>query len=381
MAIFKIFAEADATIYSISPEKNTGLDEILEVAVKNSDYPLNNVNTPVDTPSARDDIRRSVIKFSSSELTKLKSLTTASYKTYFKAYIATAENLTKPFTLELRPIIKDWSMGTGHIGDVPEVRNGVSWYQTGSFIPNNSSSLVANWGTSNNSLANQYSYYLTSGGGTWNDTVIATQSFDYNSSKDIETDVTNIFDYWTDAFGSNYGMIIKHTQAIENNSGSYLGLSYFSNDTHTIYPPTLEFRWDDSVYDTGSLQVIQNSDSVITIANNMGSYKWNSNIIKLRVNSRDKYPARTFTTSSWYTTNKALPEQSYWSILDEKTNEIVFDFDEEFTKISCDATSSFFNVYMNGLEPERYYKILIKTKLIDGEVIDWDNDLIFKVVK
>jgi hypothetical protein len=80
-------------------------------------------------------------------------------------------------------------------------------------------------------------------------------------------------------------------------------------------------------------------------------------------------------------TNKALPEQSYWSILDLKTNEIVFDFDYEFTKISCDATSSFFNVYMNGLEPERYYKIVIKSTLADGEIIDWNNDLIFKVVK
>ena len=381
MAIYKIFAEADATIYSAAPEKNTGLDEILEVAVKNNDDPLNNYTTPVDTPNLIDDIRRAVIKFSSADLAKVKSLTTASYKTYFKAYIANAENLSKQYTLELRPLIREWIMGTGHIGDVPEVRNGVSWYQTGSYIPNNSGNPIVNWGTSDNSGPNEYSYYLISGGGTWNSNILATQSFDYNSSKDIETDITNIFDYWTNPLGPNYGMIIKHTQEVENNSGSYMGLSYFSNDTHTIYPPTLEFRWDDSIYNTGSLQVIQNSDSVVSIANNIGSYKWSSNVIKLRVNSRDKYPARVFTTSSLYMTNKALPEQSYWSIVDLKTNEIVFDFDYEFTKISCDATSSFFNVYMNGLEPERYYKIVIKTTLADGEIIDWDNDLIFKVVK
>jgi len=140
-------------------------------------------------------------------------------------------------------------------------------------------------------------------------------------------------------------------------------------------------RWDDSSYVVGNLETIQTSDSVITVANNLGSYKWNSNIVKIRINARDKYPARTFTTASIYTINKALPENSYWSILDYKTNDIVVDFDYENTKISCDPTSSFFNVYMNGLEPSRYYKILIKTELPNGEIIDWDNDLIFNLSK
>jgi hypothetical protein len=381
MAIYKIFSEADSTIYSNSPEKNTGLDEILEVSVMNNDDPLNNMVDPVDTPNTNDDIRRAVIKFSDNDLANLRSITTASYKTYFKAYIAKADNLTSAYTLEFRPLLRNWSMGTGHVGDVPEVRNGVSWYQTGSYIASTSGSAIINWGTSDNSLVGEYSYYLTSGGGTWNSSILVTQSFDYNSSKDIEVDLTEIFDYWSITLNPNYGIIVKHTQELENNSGSFLGLSYFSNDTHTIYPPTLELRWDDSVYNTGSLEVIQDSNSVLTIANNMGSYKWKSTKVKVRVNSRDKYPVRTFSTASWYTTNKALPENSYWSLLDAKTNEIVFGFDNEYTKISCDATSSFFDLYMQGLQPERYYKILIKTELASGEVIDWDNDLIFKVTK
>ena len=36
MAVYKIFASADATIYSRYPVKNTGIDPILEVSVKNS---------------------------------------------------------------------------------------------------------------------------------------------------------------------------------------------------------------------------------------------------------------------------------------------------------------------------------------------------------
>ena len=60
---------------------------------------------------------------------------------------------------------------------------------------------------------------------------------------------------------------------------------------------------------------------------------------------------------------------------------MVVNFDTSYTKISCDATSSYFNMYMNGLEPERYYKVLIRTTLSDGESFEVDNNLIFKVVR
>ena len=63
------------------------------------------------------------------------------------------------------------------------------------------------------------------------------------------------------------------------------------------------------------------------------------------------------------------------------TEEIVVDFDTVGTKISCDSTGNFFTVYMNGLQPERYYKILIKSVLSNGETVVMDKDYIFKVVR
>jgi hypothetical protein len=36
---------------------------------------------------------------------------------------------------------------------------------------------------------------------------------------------------------------------------------------------------------------------------------------------------------------------------------------------------------MNGLEPERYYKILIKSVLANGETVVMDKDYIFKVIR
>jgi hypothetical protein len=99
------------------------------------------------------------------------------------------------------------------------------------------------------------------------------------------------------------------------------------------------------------------------------------------LNSRDKYPVRVFTTSSLYTVNKALPAQSYWAIRDLKTEEMVIDFDDNYTKISCDANGSYFFLYTGGLEVERYYKVLIKKVLPTGETIKIDNDNIIKIVR
>jgi hypothetical protein len=93
-----------------------------------------------------------------------------------------------------------------------------------------------------------------------------------------------------------------------------------------------------------------------------------------------KYPPRVFATSSYYTTNYTLPPNvSLYSIKDSETNEIIVDFDPIYTRISADNTSSYFDLYMNGLEPERYYTVLIQT-VIDGNTIVFDENIMFKVI-
>ena len=102
---------------------------------------------------------------------------------------------------------------------------------------------------------------------------------------------------------------------------------------------------------------------------------------RFRVNVRDQFPTRRFQTTSLYLDNKALPSSSYWSIKDLDTEEIVVDYDTNYTKISYDASGSYFDVYMNGLEPERYYKLLFKTVLTNGETVISDNNYYFKVIR
>ena len=367
MAVYKIFAEADTTLYSAYPNQNTGLDEILEVGCRNSQVP-----SEVLAQGAGDDLRRSLIKFNTIEMEPLITTINGNpWAAYLRLYLATAENLNTSYNVEVRMVSSSWSMGTGKFLDNPSATNGATWNAPG---------------TGSGQWVNP-SYYLTQGGGNWTATQTAiSQSFGYKDNKDINVDITPIVTSWYDSLSkgnidTNEGVLVKLPSSIENNSGSYMSLSYFSVDTHTIYPPTLEFRWDDSTYDTGSLSVISSSNSIFTIANNTGKFKNDTTSYTFRVNARDKYPVRSFTTSSIYTVNKALPIGSFWAIQDVKTEEMVIDFDF-YTKISCDGNGSYFKVYMNGLEPERYYKLLIKVSFDSSEeFVDVDTNNTFKIVR
>ena len=95
-----------------------------------------------------------------------------------------------------------------------------------------------------------------------------------------------------------------------------------------------------------------------------------------------KFPLKNFTKATQQTsqlTPKYLPIETYYSIKDTETEEVVIDFDEG-TKLSCDSNGNYFMLDMTGLPQERYFKILIKTE-IDGSVEVIDNNTYFKVVR
>ena len=117
---------------------------------------------------------------------------------------------------------------------------------------------------------------------------------------------------------------------------------------------------------------------VATIEQNPGIF-YPGSINKFRIYTRPEYQARVFQTASLYTTNYYLPSSSYYALVDLETNETIIDFDTQFTQISADTTSNYFTIWMDGLEPERQYQILIKT-IIGGETLILDNNYYFKVI-
>jgi hypothetical protein len=381
MAVYKIFPSKDASIYSFYPEMNTGIDSIIEVG---------NLNVNFD-PLPQ--VFRFLIQFDQSEIEDIidNKIGNTNFASNLKCYIANAQGVIFQTNIEIYALSDSWNNGSGTYLDSPFSTNGVSWRYR-----NFKDGVL--WRPSN------YPPYVTGsysgsyvGGGNWytgsndpyNTNLTPTQSFDIRSTKDLEVDVTDIVKVWYSSSNSigeylpilNNGFIVKWEEGIEFNSNSAVQpiMQFYSIDTNTIYPPCLEIKWDDQVFDTGSLLPIINSNFYSSLDNNPGVF-YKDSINRFNINVREEFPIRTFKTSSLYTDTKYLNSGSLYAIKDLDTNEFIVNFDPEYTKISCDPIKgNYFDVYMNGLEPERYYKILIQTT-ISGSTVIKDDNYYFKIV-
>ena len=392
MAVYKLFPQKDATMYSLFPQMNTGIDEIIEIS---------NLNIAVDSYAQ---VARYLLQFDQDQIDELidSKASGRAWEVDLRCFIATAQGINLDSRLYVYPASGSWGMGTGKYLDIPIVTNGVSWqYQTvgdGKVWDFNS---FPQYVTASYSGSNR-------GGGTWYTgsslpglDIVQTQTFTYNSDKDLKVNVTDTLKAWytssnnlTGSFTNivNNGFLVKWegSSSYEDTTGNYYVefnpnlniqpvLQYYSMDTHTIYPPCLDFKWNDFSYVTSSgIPLITTPQIYTSIATNQGFF-YSQSVQQFRVNCRPQFPPIVFQTASIYTSNYYLPTASYWAIKDLDTNEYVIDFDSTYTKLSADTTSSFFTVYMNGLQPERYYTILLQTT-IGGVTQVIDSNYNFKVI-
>jgi len=358
MAVYKIFPSKDSTIYNNNPNLNTGLDAILELNKKKG-------------------ISRILIQFDQNEINNLSNnlIGNNNFESYLNLKVSYIESITDKVTLQVSPLAQEWSMGVGKFNDPQNSIEGVTWrnkktnilwdlssimYTTSSYDPNNPGGGV--WFTGSNLGLN----------------INPEMSFEYYIDPDFKLNVSNIIHNWISGSIDNNGFIIKYKEEFNSLLPQ---IEYFSRDTNTIYPPYLEFKWDDFQFNTGSseLSILDNTESLISISNIKSEYK-NTEITKFRIHSTPKYPKRIYTTGSYYDKNHYLPpENSWYAIQDVRTNEYIVEFDNEFTRVSSDDISSYFNIHMNGFEPNRYYKILLKIHIKDKTSIV-DNNMIFKVI-
>jgi hypothetical protein len=381
MAVYKIFPEKDATLYSLFPDMNTGLDEIVEATETSFAYSDPNPQTS-----------RFLIKFTNTDIASVMDLIpqdafdSGSWKVNLQCFIATSTGLQSNTTVQCFPVYGAWDMGTGRYLDDPIQTNGTSWvWRT------YSGSGGVKWGTSGyptNVTASYNTTYAVAGGGNWYYTssipslnpFSSSVTFGFWDSKDLDLDVTKMITAWVTGSIANEGFILKQAVEFIDDKEVQPELKWFSRDTHTIYPPALQFSWRDYTWDSGSssMKILNTLPATITLAQNPGTF-YPQSYNRFRINARPEYPSQLWQTSSIYTNNYYLPTSSYWAIKDLDTNEMVIDFDTQFTQLNADATSSYFDVYMNGLEPERYYSILIKSD-IDGTVQVFDDQYYFKVI-
>jgi hypothetical protein len=397
MAVYKLFPTQDTTLYSAYPTMNTGLDAILEVSNK-----INLDGTP--------DVSRYLVQFDQDEILDIYSnkIGINQYDVYLKNFIAEAQGANQNILLEILPIAQQWNNGTGYYLDNPIETNGASWISS-IYSGSGAWSMTGSYSGSSGTYGYTGSYnsiYSPAGGGNWfydpnggfyvivgyvlpgyiatfYPSSSANLTFYPRSIKDLEANVNNIVDGWIGDSIPNYGFIVKLSSSLEfkTNQSIQPTFKYYSVDTNTIYPPCLEFRWRDyKTVLTGSAtgSLINTVDLKMSLAENPGTF-FPESVNRFYINVSPLYPSRTYQTASMFTNLNYLPTSSYYAIKDLDTNEYVVNFDDNYTQISSDVNGNYFEVYMSGLEPERYYKVLIKT-IINGSTIIFDDNYYFKVI-
>jgi hypothetical protein len=381
MAYYFIYPEKDTTIYSHPYRKdlNTGI-----VGTLSLDSEKDGIDNDLYYPS------RFLIQFKDSDITsviqnKITGSFSASLITYATEF---SQNLPKTQTIELYPLSQSWENGTDRYLEHPYnngvISNGVSWLYT------DNGTTKTRWETGSGAFTGSFSG-SNGGGGVWftGSGFEFSQSFDITQNLDIDLNITSLIQkYSSSIFASqtyptgipNNGFIIKRTNDVFNNASNQGSLKYFSLNTHTIFSPTLAIKWDDSSYITSSgANILTKGKIQLNVSNNKQEYR-PAEEYTFRINAREQYPTRTFTTSSNYLNINYLNSASYYSIEDYTSKEVIIPFDTEFTKLSADADGMYFKLYMDGLQPERYYRLLIRHDNNDGIFI-YDDDTFFKVVR
>ena len=348
----------DVSIYLQQPDQNTGRDEILEVGKLYYGSSM--------------DINRTLIKFDVNNIE-----TGSGWKAFLNLKSANSQEIPLEYAIYANAVSQSWTMGTGTKFD-NITSDGVSWYYkngTDKWMDYNVTPDAYASGSDTGSI-------LNGGGGTWYTASMSSQSFS-NEPDDVRMDVTNIVRLWLSGSLPNNGFIIHHSIAAENDASDYGLLKFFSKETNTIYEPKLEIVYDDYSFTTGSLEPVVGSlydGDYKVIVNNLKNQYFKNTKVRVRVKGRESYPSKSFGTTFAYEQIKRLPAGStYYQLEDYITGEIIFPFGQ-YTKVSCDSTSNYFDMDLNSLSAGRVYKL--KLKIEEGNISTIiDEKMVFEIIE
>lgn len=317
----------DSSIYQRIPTSNTGLDEIVEIGkyIKPTDG-----NKMYASGSVRGLLDFNVVSGSYP--------TNAQY--YLNLHINNATSVNRYQTLEIYPVSRSWIEGSGYsYQDTKNIGDGVTW--------KNATRLI--------SWSNAGCDYTTN--------ISASFTFaEMPISNNIRIDVTNIIAPVVS--GSNTtawnGLLLKFPDADETDQLNTGNVKFFSENTHTVYAPSIEVLWNDQTFITGSLKPIINSNLSIVAKNIKEAYTLGE-IDKICLIVRDLYPDKRFDSTQRYRNMYYLPSESYFRIRDVSADIELHRFDI-YSAVNCDATGSYITLNTNGLNVNRYYSIDLKIK-------------------
>lgn len=325
MRIF-LTASKDTTLYERYPTNNAGLDEILEVG---------KVAKPEDLGVAYSgSAARSLLYFNLSNSGSWVGINNPKY--YLNLKIANATKLPYSQELWIKKISAHWTEGSGYfVQQTKNAGDGATWRQSDTSV--------------------SWSLY----GGDVHDTPMQSIVLDEYPLQDLRIDVTDIVGpvVADHPFVDWNGLMVQFTTSSESDQTNEGNIKFFSKQTHTVHQPTLEVVWDDSTFITGSvLKSIPNTTDISIIAKNAKDTYTRGTKEKLRFIVRDKYPPKAFDATLRYKNKYYLPSSSYFSIVDSQAGTTVFP-EDVYSKLSCDATSSYFVLDTTPLYKNRYYTV------------------------
>lgn len=369
-----IYPLSDATIYSQFPERNTGMDQILELGKSTEGAPSLEGDATVyydSTYNSRILIKFDLADVSSSIVRGKIDSNTATYYLNLKGTSATS--LPIQYDVYVFPVSSSWVNGTGYFGNDPQVTNGTSWYYR------NGKLQTVKWATSSYNPNSTGSFSTITGGGNWYTSSFSSQSFNH-SDIDVRVNVTGIINRWLDGTFQNNGFIVKFPASVEQDDSILGNIQFYGKESHTIFIPKLEIYWNDVDFSgTSSISEVGQDDFVVH-AKNMKSAYSDVEVAKVRLLVREKYPQLSYATSSHYLNTKRFPTSSYFQIQDVVTDEIIVPFDTTGTKVNCDTTGNYLKLDCTSLMPERKYKLVFKTEWEGGDTVKLiDENMVFGI--
>lgn len=296
----------DASIYEQFPTRNAGFDEIIEVG---------------KSRAASGSIR-GLIQF---DIDKLIA-PTGSTSYFLNLRIANAEKFQRNQIIEFYNISDSWDEGTGFFEqDLRNPQDGATWQS-----PPDTTSLTA------------------------------TRSFDWKP-EDVRIDITGQVRAWLTG-SVNDGLLIKIPAADENSITVNTNVRFFSRNTHTIYPPTLEAVWN-----TQTMSVAPNCglslapEEIEIFVTNMRPAMITGSVHRVRFGVRNANTVKSFgNVATRFKTGFFLPSGSHIGIQDAATKAFIVPFDEG-SLLSADNTGSYFDLKIENMYINRTYKILVRT--------------------
>jgi hypothetical protein len=363
--IWSTFPTQDATIYEKTPDRNTGLDPILELG-----------KTSVTTSSIYE--TRFLIKFDTTKVQEMLTNEGLSVGGNYTASLSftTADISDSPFsyTIEAVAVTGSWLNGSG-VKDFSKVNDGVTWYSP------NGGAITDRWNLTGSGT--QKVFNSVSGGGNWNSgaSYYSSQSFNLNSTNELNLNVTNIVNQWLGGV-SNEGFLVKlkNSELVQSTYPDVL-LQFYGANTQTVYQPVLTISWPGTqVYDTGSMTVISKSNNPIIYTKYLNGQFIKDTKARIYLGARPMFPRPSFQQNSVFSTEFALPSGSYYQIKDAHNDSIIIPYSNN-TKLNIDASGSYFDFYTTMMYPERYYKFEIKSNMNGFVEYFTSNEFIFKITR